>query len=987
MKPVINILRYLLATSLIAMFAQQSFAQDAFYIYRNDGDFDGFFYDQVKRMGYSKFDLDSVEHSVYVVQEVETEDSLYRIPLAAIDSIGFQQPEFIYSPKLKNLDELGMTDYVIDSYNSTITFRLDTPSNLLPQVGDVLVSYDNPKYYMGVYPIDDAESASHERGGFGGKVTSVTKETQYNCWIVQTTPLSDISDVFVQFVSVEQVGTDKEGNVKRRVAGLEYDEESKKWVRKGKSGSGSVNLVNFNATLHADKDLGNGDAASVELGIGVKVTIQAAYNISWKRVFFKLDTSYDTSVGMGLALKSSKEFEAEITGIPPILQSIKFPAVCPIFQTKPLPMAFIRGGGELAAKLKSPTFDFGFRQSISYDTDNDFTPFRFTFRAKGADSEEAEDTNLFNTGDLELSLSGFVQAGLKFSANIGTNDWISDIIHSLIACDLYVGPKVEGALSISTAKLMQSGAYSSLNDSYIKLHAISSDIKAHASVKFLWYKPKYFNFLDYSEQFGTVEWKLFPSFKASEASFNKETEQISAKIFPIKKTFIPNTICIGLYNASGERVDQYEHYKPWFITESFDEASTTFSTSNLPCGYYTIRPYLKVAGYEIDVPTAWKEIAVTPTIKVSQKNVEVNGNSQSKEISFNTNATDVLFEVLSDENLGFNWLDVSIASQDEVKDREGSNAVMKSNSNSRTINIRFNKCNSFWPRSAKIVLKAKYGNFLSTDTIKVKQNPSSDLEIIDVSGRVQVPGKGNYTLNDHTTGTKYSYVYKWGDSNEIDHVESAPIDYGNSDSKEGSQTIIVDALHNRNPVVTCSRNGNLIVARIDDSFENFEPTGTTNEVSYEEIRVSYFEVVLDVSENPAKVVSGKAVYEYKTKRESVWDNRDKYEHGSREVVSGNSIYTNRRYLAVDWSQNMECEILSQNENGITLKCTFEGSAFSSVNAEYEISNNIRATNFIYDDWPNKYLTEETTRVMDEISRGTQDPNSGGYLITVQLTAQ
>lgn len=58
------------------------FAQDAFYIYRNDGDFEGFFYDQVQRIGYSKIDLEGMEHDEYVIQEVETVDSLYRIPSA-----------------------------------------------------------------------------------------------------------------------------------------------------------------------------------------------------------------------------------------------------------------------------------------------------------------------------------------------------------------------------------------------------------------------------------------------------------------------------------------------------------------------------------------------------------------------------------------------------------------------------------------------------------------------------------------------------------------------------------------------------------------------------------------------------------------------------------------------------------------------------------------------------------------------------------------
>ena len=51
---------------------QTMWAQEAFYIYRNDGDFNGFFYDDVKSMRLSKIDLDLTERDEYVVQEIET---------------------------------------------------------------------------------------------------------------------------------------------------------------------------------------------------------------------------------------------------------------------------------------------------------------------------------------------------------------------------------------------------------------------------------------------------------------------------------------------------------------------------------------------------------------------------------------------------------------------------------------------------------------------------------------------------------------------------------------------------------------------------------------------------------------------------------------------------------------------------------------------------------------------------------------------------
>ena len=78
---------------------------DAFYIYQNDGHFDGFFYDDVIKISYSRLDTLGVEHSDYVSQEVITADSIYRIMLTAIDSVSFVQPEIKYNPRLRLVSE------------------------------------------------------------------------------------------------------------------------------------------------------------------------------------------------------------------------------------------------------------------------------------------------------------------------------------------------------------------------------------------------------------------------------------------------------------------------------------------------------------------------------------------------------------------------------------------------------------------------------------------------------------------------------------------------------------------------------------------------------------------------------------------------------------------------------------------------------------------------------------------------------------------
>ena len=136
--------RSIFILALCSLFLAPLMAQEAFYIYRNDGDFHGFFYDEVVEMRYSKIALDSVEHEQYVTYEVELADTTYRIPLAAIDSIGFQQPEIKLNPKVKLIQNEGLSPYLKDvnefGQPEELVARFENlPSSLVPQVGDVLI--------------------------------------------------------------------------------------------------------------------------------------------------------------------------------------------------------------------------------------------------------------------------------------------------------------------------------------------------------------------------------------------------------------------------------------------------------------------------------------------------------------------------------------------------------------------------------------------------------------------------------------------------------------------------------------------------------------------------------------------------------------------------------------------------------------------------------------------------------------------------------
>jgi len=114
---------------------------DAFYIYRNDGQFNAFFRDEVDSIAYSYYDADSIYYNDIVTQIIYTQDSIYRIPLAAIDSVGFVQPETIYKENAVPLTG-SLYDYLVSSDSLTLTFDSSIPPDLLPKMGDKLVATD-----------------------------------------------------------------------------------------------------------------------------------------------------------------------------------------------------------------------------------------------------------------------------------------------------------------------------------------------------------------------------------------------------------------------------------------------------------------------------------------------------------------------------------------------------------------------------------------------------------------------------------------------------------------------------------------------------------------------------------------------------------------------------------------------------------------------------------------------------------------------------
>jgi len=493
-------------------------AQDAFYIYRNDGDFNGFFFDEVLRMGYSRIDLDSIEHDVYVVQEIELADTTYRIPLAVIDSIGFQQPEIKMNPRLTILNGSELETYLkwTNNDNGTMSFNR-LPANLKPKVGDVFVGYD-----------DDSDQAWKLYGsGFGGVVESVEDLDEYSgpTTRVFCRAIENMGEVFEQFITVEKLTIDQHGNMSRRLAGVKPDGKNYPEA----SGSAEVNLIDFTANLTREWHPSENSNINLSAEVGVKFRVRVTYDIGWTKMFVKLtrDLIIDAKPSLGMAVSSS--FNVDVSDLIP-LPRIIFPATCPIFETEPLPTWFIRGEGKVEANLNFPKVHLGLGEDIIIDTRRLFP---IDYDLYWVPEENKGNDQVIDIGSTNVVFSGYLQTGIKFSANIYTASWYKKLLTGDISLDLYAGPKVNARLEFSTDWLNEpSSTYYWLRDQVLTASWLSLDLEASASAAVLWKDPDrktFFSknwsfFCDTLRQVPRIE-SIDVEVKNSKAKFTIKTER------------------------------------------------------------------------------------------------------------------------------------------------------------------------------------------------------------------------------------------------------------------------------------------------------------------------------------------------------------------------------------------------------------------------------------------------------------------------------
>ena len=162
MSRFILILLALIVSAINAYASEEGFISSpdgkVMYIYRNDEyKLTSILISQINEMTLSKEDADNNICDEYVTQVIETQDSIYRIPMSVIDSVAFHPLPYKLLPETKVIDAT-MFEYIEQVDGDNILFRGDTPFECLPEEGAVLFTFGE----SGMLP-----------DGFAGRVKNV----------------------------------------------------------------------------------------------------------------------------------------------------------------------------------------------------------------------------------------------------------------------------------------------------------------------------------------------------------------------------------------------------------------------------------------------------------------------------------------------------------------------------------------------------------------------------------------------------------------------------------------------------------------------------------------------------------------------------------------------------------------------------------------------------------------------------------------------
>ena len=552
--------------------SSQQATGDAFYIYRNDNDFNAFFRDEVEKLEYSNYDADGNLHAEVESQLVYTADSVYNIPLTAIDSVGFVTPETIYKEDAVQLAG-SLFDYLISVDSLTLTFDATMPSALTPKIGDKLVA---------------TELSEKLPFGFSGTVRLV--QTVSAGIEVQCDRL-ELEDAVERFYGVAELVTYRSGGRSRRFL-------PRRAVVDEHIMPVNVNLPRIHLPLDLTGVIEPKKVYDIEGSARADITSDPVLT---GRVTYVKDSRLGFShYKIHAILDVETETNVEIAG--GVLKGDFFKLL--LDKDVPMPWGYplyiaLGPQFELSGELALGTTVYA---NFRHTSDITYYP-TATAIAPGLSrllNTESHSTEM-NHFDIDWAyIAARAEAKLYVKGRLGLPFGKHEI--GWVGAEFEVGAKCDAEIQADFEALSNAergtGLYETLKDSKIEMMpywgAVGKIGIANDNVEF-----KFLGRDDYSFWGKKWEWYLLPRFSDTEATVNLGSSiEVSANI--TDDCLIPYTVGFSLFDENGDRVGEplWNEQKFWTLNSFTQPLKTTF-TDIATDKEYKVYPTLRLFGFNV----------------------------------------------------------------------------------------------------------------------------------------------------------------------------------------------------------------------------------------------------------------------------------------------------------------------------------------------------------------------------------------------------
>lgn len=459
-------------------------SDDVLLVYLHDGSFHGFYEAEIDSITYSAIDIDSIVYDKVVTQEIWAHDTVYRIPIAEVDSISYVMPENKFQENTQQIDE-DSRHYIIGHDDYTIYYDNQTPMAILPKEGDVLYYEQNDDLFP---------------QGFAGKVSSVSFDGSSIVVSCDSATITDIYEKFTFFGYYAITQSDEPDKPLRAIKARPYrvtseDDESDdgglSWELADYSGKPeSLDPIIISHKIKFGENFSASIKGKIIHIIKAEWHVEAIKNsVPYVYCCFDHTTTKDYSINLEFGKKidtSGEEYEKLIdmssgfsktnVGHTPLRAKIIPEFEMPIGGT---PLLI----GCSLSFFVDPSVEASFSVKYELPSKTDRTVYYFDNRKHLGDRlthynvEGASESN--PKWEIAGSLKGAIWAGLQLEVFLKT---IGGCVDEKLT--LKLGPEIDGEVKADLVEgIDDRSMYSTLKDSKLRVGLLKTDLKASLTLK------------------------------------------------------------------------------------------------------------------------------------------------------------------------------------------------------------------------------------------------------------------------------------------------------------------------------------------------------------------------------------------------------------------------------------------------------------------------------------------------------------------------